>query len=215
MTRVFEAHTDMAPAVSPEWQTKTAISHLLGIALKPISFRQQLEEIVEIIVSVPWLGAEKKGAIFVANARDELVLAVHHHLAPDLEVKCAKLPFGKCLCGRAALEKRVLFKDCVDPDHEITFEGMVGHGHYNIPLLGGDDEVIGVLVLYLEEHHRPHPEEEMLIATLAQAVASILTHRSLDLHSEINRFRLQRAHVDMMSKLVSAQSSGTTRRVCI
>ncbi|HEB89696.1 MAG TPA: HD domain-containing protein [Deltaproteobacteria bacterium] len=81
---------------------------------------------------------------------------------------------------------------------------MSGHGHYNIPLLGGDETVIGVIVLYLEDHHRPHPEEETFTDMLGQAVASILTHRNLDLQSEIGRIQLQQAHVDMMSKLVSA-----------
>ena len=189
---------------SPEWETKTAISRILGVALKPISFRQQLEEIIDVIVSISWLGAVKKGAIFVANRRHELILAVHHDLAPALETKCATVAFGKCLCGRAALRKQILFKSCVDEEHEISFEGMAGHGHYNIPLLGGDDEVIGVIVLYLEDHHQPHPEEQAFTDMLGQAVASILTHRNLDLYSEIGRIQLQQAHVDMMSKLVSA-----------
>ncbi len=189
---------------SPEWETKTAISRILGVAFKPISFREQLEEIIDVIVSISWLGAVRKGAIFVANERRELILAVQHDLSPALLIRCAVVPFGKCLCGRAALRKQILFKSCVDEEHEISFAGMVGHGHYNIPLLGGDDEVIGVIVLYLEEHHEPHPEEQHFIDILGQAVASILTHRNLDLYSEIGRIQLQYAHVDMMRKLVSA-----------
>ena len=57
---------------------------------------------------------------------------------------------------------------------------MSGHGHYNIPLLGGSDETIGVMVLYLEDHHEPHPEEETFTDMLGRAVASILTHRNLE-----------------------------------
>ena len=189
---------------SPEWETKAAISRILSIALQPISFRQQLEEIIEVIVSISWLGAVKKGAIFVANDHRELILAVHKDISPALEIQCARVSFGKCLCGLAALRKEILFKDCVDEEHEITFDGMVGHGHYNIPLLRGDEEVIGVIVLYLEEHHHPHPEERTFTAMLGQAVANILRHRSLDLLSEIGRVRLERAHVDIMTKLVAA-----------
>ncbi len=203
-THALDRRDDAEPEFSPEWETKTAISRILGVALKPISFRQQLEEIIDVIVSISWLGAVRKGAIFVANERQELILAVQHDLSPALLTQCALVPFGKCLCGRAALRKQILFKSCVDEEHEITFPGMTGHGHYNIPLLGGDDAVIGVIVLYLEDHHEPHPEEEVFTDMVGQAVASILTHRSLDLQSEIGRIQLQQAHVDMMSKLVSA-----------
>ena len=189
---------------SPEWETKAAISHILSIALQPISFRQQLEEIIEVIVSISWLGAVKKGAIFVANDRRELILAVHHDISPALEIKCGTVAFGQCLCGRAALRKEILFKSCVDEEHEIAFEGMLGHGHYNIPLLGGEGEVIGVLVLYLEDDHQPHAEEQAFTAMLGQTVASILRHRNLDLLSEIGRVRLEQAHVDIMTKLVAA-----------
>ncbi|HEC16794.1 MAG TPA: bacteriohemerythrin [Sedimenticola sp.] len=189
---------------SPEWETKTAISCILDITLKPISFRQQLKEILDVLVSISWLRVEKKGAIFVANSRRELVLAVQHGLPAQLQEACAKIPFGRCLCGKAAATGTILFRDCVDHDHDIRFDGMANHGHYNIPLLANDNETIGVIVLYLEHGHPPHPEEANFMEMLGRTVSNILLNRNLQLRAEINRIRLQKAQLDILHKLVAA-----------
>ncbi len=187
-----------------EWETKAAISRILDIVLKPISFTRQLEEILDIVVSISWLRAERKGAIFVTNGRDELVLVVHHDLAPELLRQCATVPFGHCLCGMAAEQKRILFRDCVDHDHDTSFDTMAPHGHYNIPLLGDRGEVIGVIVLYLEHGHKPHKEEKNFTEMLGRIVSSLIFNRNLQLRSEINRVRLRNAELEMLHKLVAA-----------
>jgi len=190
--------------LSPEWETKTAISCILDIALKPISFRQQLKEILDVLVSISWLRVEKKGAIFVTNSHQELVLTVQHGLPPQLQEKCAKISFGCCLCGKAAESKTILFRNCVDHDHDIQFDGMADHGHYNIPLLDNNHEVVGVIVLYLEQGHQPHSEEANFMEMVGRTVSNILLNRNLQLRAEINRIRLQKAQLDILHKLVAA-----------
>ena len=189
---------------SPEWETKTAISQILGIVLKPIGFTQQLEEMLDVIVSISWLNAEKKGGIIVANSRKELVLTVHHNLDPQLVKQCSLVKFGQTLCGKAALEKRVLFKAGVEHDLETPFPSIKGLGSYNIPLLGKDSEVIGVVVLYVEHKHRQHSEEEHFITMLGQTLSNVIFNRNLQIRSEISSIRLQKAHQEMIHKLVAA-----------
>ncbi len=188
----------------PEWEMKTAVSCILDTALKPITFQQQLEEVLDILISISWLREEKKGAIFIANNHQELLLAVQHGLDEQLQERCAKIPFGRCLCGKAAESGTLLFRNCVDQDHDIRFEGMADHGHYNIPLLDNSNEVIGVIVLYVEQGHQPHPEELNFMGMVGRTVSSILLNRSLQLKAEINRIRLQKAQLDILHKLVAA-----------
>lgn len=190
--------------VSPEWEMKTAISRILDTTLKPINFQQQLKEVLNTLVSISWLGVEKKGAIFVTNNRRELLLVSQHGLDHQLQERCAKIPFGHCLCGKAAESKTVIFRNCVDQDHDIQFEGMEDHGHYNIPLLNNSNEVIGVIVLYVEHGHQPHSEEENFMRMVGCTVSSILLNRNLKLKAEINRIRLQKAQQDILHKLVAA-----------
>ena len=80
------------------------------------------------------------------------------------------VPFGKCLCGRAAAERTMLFADCVDDRHDIHFEGMAPHGHYSLPLLQ-NDTLLGVMVLYVEHGHQQTERE----ADYLQQVADVLS----------------------------------------
>ena len=195
---------DVAGACSPEWETKTAIAAILEISLKDISIQRQLKEILDILVSISWLKAVRKGAVFVTNEHDELVLVVHHNLHPTLQEKCARVPFGRCLCGRAAQDGEILFKSCVDEEHDIRFDGMMPHGHYNVPLLDNQGSVIGVLVLYLEHGHRQHPEESDFMKMLGNTISNIIVNKSLKLRAEISAIRLQKAQMEMLQKLMAA-----------
>lgn len=192
------------PDYSPEWETKAAISAILDITLKPFSFKQQLKAILDVLVSISWLRAAHKGAIFVANERHELVMVVQHQLHEALLEKCARVPFGRCLCGRAAEARDVIFKTCVDHEHEISFDGMAPHGHYNVPLLDSHGLVVGVLVLYLEHGHQPHPEEAEFMKMLGNTLSNIIVNRNLKLCAEVSRIRLQKAQTEIMQKLVAA-----------
>ena len=189
--------------LSPEWESRAAISAVLGITMGEGSFKAQLQEILDVVVSVTWLRAIKQGAIFVANRRDELVLVVEHSLAPELVSLCAKVPFGHCLCGRAAATKEILFRNCVDDDHETRFEGMGPHGHYNVPLMDGQ-RVIGAMVLYIEHGHEPHPEEAIFIEMLGRTVSSFILNRNLAARAEASHRRWHKAQQEMVQKLVSA-----------
>ena len=199
-----EPHARNDVDYSPEWETKAAISAILDITLKPLSFKQQLTEILDVLVSISWLRAEHKGAIFVANEHRELVMVVEHQLHDALIEKCARVPFGHCLCGRAAENREVVFKTCVDHEHDIAYDGMAPHGHYNVPLLDNQGHVVGVLVLYLEHGHSPHPEEAEFMKMLGNTLSNIIVNRNLKLCAEVSRIRLQKAQTDMMQKLVAA-----------
>ncbi|MBL4771820.1 MAG: HD domain-containing protein [Planctomycetes bacterium] len=189
--------------VSPEWETRAAISAILDITLGHGSFRDQLREILDVVISVSWLKVADQGAIFVANSRNELILTVEHNLAPQLVDLCSKVRFGQCLCGKAAERKEILFKGCVDSDHDISFEGMQPHGHYSIPLMDHDN-VLGAIVLYTADCHEPHQEEKYFMELLGLTLSSFILNRSLKCRAEVSKMRLQRAQEEMVQKLVAA-----------
>ena len=81
----------------------------------------------------------KKGAIFTVNDDDKtLEMAAQIGLHEYLRSACKKVPFGKCLCGRAAESKGTVFFACVDDRHEISYEGISPHGHYCTPIVSKD-----------------------------------------------------------------------------
>jgi len=158
-------------------EAQKLLNALLSLALENVSLDVQLERALDIILSVSWLPLQAKGGIFLTEGDSRtLALKVQHNLAPDLLRICALVPFGKCLCGRAAASGELQFADCVDDRHDHHYEGMTGHGHYNIPIKLGD-EILGVIVLYLDEGHIQKEHEILFLEAVARTMANIIRHK--------------------------------------
>ncbi len=139
------------------------------------------QSLMTLCTSVPWLHLQQSGAIFLTaeeDGRQVLKLAATYNLAQPLHQLCATVPFGHCLCGRAAQEQTIQHAQCVDERHDITFEGIQQHGHYCVPLLS-DDTLYGVMALYLDHGHELDATEE----TFLQQVGDIIS-------VAINRYHL-------------------------
>ncbi|MCK5645125.1 MAG: PAS domain-containing protein, partial [Gammaproteobacteria bacterium] len=135
-------------------QTQDLLNSILQISMSNIPLEKQLELILDLILSVSWLSLLSKGSIHVLNNQTKLLeLKAHKNLPDDLLIKCGKLPFGKCLCGKAASTKRVIFKSSIDDDHHVLYDGIKPHGHYCLPLIT-EGNVLGVLNTYVDEGYR-------------------------------------------------------------
>jgi len=162
------------------YQIQSVLNGLLNISLQNISLEEQLDLIIERIVSIPWLTFESKGGIFVVEGDPEvLVMKAQRGLATPLQNTCAQVPFGRCLCGRAALTREIQFADCVDDRHENRYEGLTPHGHYCVPIQSGD-KILGVIVLYLREGHRRNRAEEEFLHAIANVLAGIIQRKQAE-----------------------------------
>ena len=130
-----------------------ALSRILHLSLQPSAMQDYLQQALELMIdSVPWLSLLPIGGVFLTDrnsTQKQLLLAASYNFAPVMSTLCAQVPFGHCLCGRAAQEREVQFAACIDDRHDVLFDGMKPHGHYNIPILSSNNEVLGVIVLYL------------------------------------------------------------------
>ena len=105
--------------VSRSHQTLTVLNKLLYIALENISQREILEQFIDKITSLSWLALKSKGAIFLVGEDPQVLeMKAHRALNASLLSKCARVPFGRCLCGKAALTGELQFADCIDERHE-------------------------------------------------------------------------------------------------
>jgi diguanylate cyclase (GGDEF)-like protein/PAS domain S-box-containing protein len=91
---------------------------------------------------------------------------------------CARVPFGYCLCGRAAASREIEYAACLDPRHEISYPGIAPHGHYNVPILSRQ-AVLGVLVLYLKHGHVRDDREVEFLGSVANTLAGMIEHRRI------------------------------------
>lgn len=163
-----------------EYDTQALIATLLRHSLEPMSLEDLLDKTLDLLFSIPWLKIKAKGSIFlVEDAPDVLVLTVQRDLAMPLLSACARVPFGHCLCGRAASSGELVYAGCVDHRHETQFDGMAPHGHVCVPIKY-KDKVIGVINLYLEEHYVIGKDEEIFLNSVADTIASALGRRAAE-----------------------------------
>ncbi|MFA4902193.1 MAG: PAS domain S-box protein [Desulfobaccales bacterium] len=156
------------------------INGLLNLSLEDLPLDELLRRSLLLLTAIPWIALESKGAIFLAADQPEvLVLRVHKGLPEPIIQQCGRIPYGRCLCGRAAASRQLQFSAGCDHLHEIRYPGMPSHGHYCIPILHGE-RVLGVMNLYVKAgHHRSASEEEFL-STVANTLAGIIMRREAE-----------------------------------
>lgn len=158
-------------------EIQQALAGLVQISLEDIALEEQLQRALDIAFSVSWLSLESKGSVFlVGEEPGVLTMAAQQGLAAPLLSTCARVPFGRCMCGRAASLREVQHAACVDSRHDVTYAGMQPHGHYCVPIVLGD-KVEGVLNLYLQDGRRRREKDVQFLRSVAAVLAGIIEHR--------------------------------------
>ncbi len=165
--------------IKRNYMAQKVLDSLLHLSLKDISLDELLNRSLDIILSIPFLTPKKGGIFLVEKEADVLALAVNRYLPAQIEKICSRVPFGKCLCGKAASTGIIQFAGSVDELHENSYDGMSPHGHYNIPVLS-KGKVIGVIVLFLEEMHRQEKGEIEFLQTIADTLAGAIERRNAE-----------------------------------
>lgn len=166
--------------IKRSYEIQSVLNNLLRTSLTGISLDEQLQLFLEHIVSIDSFGLEAKGAIFLVEGEaGVLVLKAHKGLAKPLLSTCARVPFGRCLCGRAALSGEVQFADRLDERHENCYEGITQHGHYCVPILSSG-KVLGVINLYVGVGHTRDEMEEGFLIAVSDVIAGIIERRRME-----------------------------------
>jgi len=161
-------------ALQQSYQAQSVLNSLLSLSLENQTLEEMLVRALSVILTIPWLPTQPKGGIFLMDgARKALTLKASQNLDAPILTLCARVPIGHCLCGLAAAEGKTQFANCVDGRHANAYPGMKPHGHYNVPILSRD-EVLGVLVLYLDEGRTSDPREEAFLEAVTNVLASMI-----------------------------------------
>ncbi|MBF0420725.1 MAG: GGDEF domain-containing protein [Magnetococcales bacterium] len=174
---------------------RLALSALLETSQEPLPLPRLLEVALQIVLTVPFLKVERKGAIFLVDEKTRsLRMVASQGLDQDVMQSCQEVAPGVCMCGRALNEGKLLFSSYMDERHDIRHPGMSEHGHYCLPILSRGS-VQAVMTLYLAAGHQQASEDEALLANVAFTLSGILERKRLE-----ERMR-HMAHHDMLTSL--------------
>ncbi|MBF0568033.1 MAG: diguanylate cyclase [Nitrospirae bacterium] len=163
--------------IERNYEIQKIISKVLRASLEPITLKEHLERTLEMMLSVSWLALEKKGSIFLTvEAEEELEMVAQQGLGGHLIEVCARVPFGYCLCGRAASTRKLVFSDCIDDQHDVRFDAMQPHGHYCVPIIS-EDKVLGVVNMYVRHGHTRDERTDDFLHAIADTLAGIIERR--------------------------------------
>jgi PAS domain S-box-containing protein len=166
--------------VRRNYDIQTVVNTILRLSLEDIGLEELLDRTLDLILSVPWLAVESKGSIFIVGEEpDVLIMKSQRGLPQAIQRRCGRVPFGTCLCGKAASVKELKFADRIDTDHEIIHKGMRPHGHYCVPILYSD-RTLGVINLYLRKGHQPSRGEAEFLTSISNALAGVLARKQID-----------------------------------
>ncbi|OIO04261.1 MAG: hypothetical protein AUJ51_02240 [Elusimicrobia bacterium CG1_02_56_21] len=144
---LFKTFSRMSSTIKRDTEKSSVTADLLAISTEPISIQEQMAKFLKRLLSIPWLSAEPRGAIFLADSPGKgLKIAAQSGLT-DEEVKlCVTTPFGQGLCGKEAAgreEAGALPEDSC----QVFCGGVKTRGHYCLPIKISD-KLAGVLNIY-------------------------------------------------------------------
>ncbi len=173
--------------------TQEVINSIMELSLKDLSLDVMLTQAIERLVAIHRFAFESMGGIFLVDDDPEtLVLKASKHLPSSLHESCTKIPFGTCVCGRAALSREIQFDSLISDRHEIRYDGITPHGHYCVPIeLRG--EVLGVLLVYVKEGHIRDSREEEFLRAVSHTLAGIIYRKKMEETLRLSETRLAEA----------------------
>jgi PAS domain S-box-containing protein len=184
------------------------INELLRSSLDSLSLTEYLQKALKLILNVPWLSIQSKGAIFLWNEKNgELELTVQQDLATPLQALCSRVPMGRCLCGQAAESRQLVFSNHLDERHEISYDGIEDHGHYCIPVMSGD-RLLGVLNFYLLAGHVRDEKEEEFLHTIANTIAGLIERNQSINKLQESEEKFRSVTQSLLDGIVSSDENG-------
>ncbi len=191
LQRLEEAHRLDKEKLQRNYDTQAVINALLQLSLEEVPLRDLLGRALDLLLSIEWLSFEAKGSIFVVEDDPRvLVMMAQNGIAKSVRKTCARIPFGKCLCGQVASSGKILHVGSVDSRHKKHYRNMGPHGHYCVPIVYKDG-VLGVINIFVRAGHVREKHEEDFLRAIANTLAGIIVRRKTEEALQKSRKQLQ------------------------
>jgi len=172
--------TEMEEELKRNYQIQTLLSSLLRVSLTNMTLDEQLDEILDQIISITWLDMTSKGCIYLFDPEQEVLVMNAYMGLPDSLIKSfQKNSDNLCLCGQTMGSGKGRLSDKVKKRHIVKSGEHFFNVHYYLPIIHGKDR-LGVLNLLLSGTHLINDKEDEFFHSVADVLAGIIEQRRTD-----------------------------------
>ena len=169
--------SSMEGELKRNYQMQNLLSSLLQVSLTSLTLDEQLDEILDQIVSIPWLEMKTKGCIYLFDEKqDILVINAYMGLSESMVSANRTNQKGRCLCGKVIGSGLIGFLEKDKYKHYINKGKNSFDVHYYLPIKHGDT-LLGVLNLLMSGAHEGSDKEDEFFKAVADVLAGIIEQK--------------------------------------
>ncbi|MGD9972754.1 MAG: response regulator [Desulfatirhabdiaceae bacterium] len=182
------------------------LNDLLRIGIRPGEFSEQLDSLLDVILSIPWLPLSGTGAIFLwDDNRHHLFLSAGRNLSTAHQSACKTVTSATCTCARAFQTGQIQISK---PESDsCTCAQMPGTHHMAIPL-HAQNTCSGILLLFMTQAFQPDNAPPDCFPMLSGTLADIIQAKHLQLTLQDNEIRLQTILNSAVDGIISVDETG-------
>jgi len=156
------------------YQIQKAISSILKISLDSLPLEEQLNRVLEVILTIPSFATHSRASIYlVENEPETLVLKAMHGFSVAQVEACKTILLGKGLSGELASDCSIIVTGCLDNHREIEYSTSGTSGQYCVPIVFGE-KTMGLIHVAVADGHKRAPEEEDFLSAIAHSLAALI-----------------------------------------
>ncbi|MGV7221708.1 MAG: GAF domain-containing sensor histidine kinase [Nitrospinales bacterium] len=153
------------------------LHQIAKILHNPDGLENILVSALNTLVRFQELEVENKAGIFLADHEQKTLnlFCTVGEFGQEFMEKEKSIPYGACLCGRAAVSGELLISNSCysDSRHEHKFDNMTAHGHYIVPLKS-KGELIGIMFLYTDENPPWYVRSQEILQSIGGLIADAI-----------------------------------------
>ena len=184
------------------------LHNVAKVLQSPGELIEVLQKTMKALTEFEGLQVENKAGIFLADNEGKMLrlLTTYGNFSQEFLEKEKTVPFGDCLCGRAASSGQMLVSEScfTDSRHERTFSDMKPHGHYIVPLKSFN-HLVGVLFLYTDINPSWYQHGQEVLLSIGGLIANTIERKQIDEELEEHRNRLEAVVASRTQDLVQAK----------
>lgn len=174
-------HNDLhhSDAVQQYSTREVELCKLLQLSVDALSSGNIYDRFLDIVLSYDGLGTAPGGLLYILED-DSLVLQAHKNITKKIVRACARMKPGKCLCGRAVEDKKVVFAAANSDTQEYDCARQHSKVNYFVPIMTTEQKVLGCLSLFLEKNTTYDSRVEAVLVASSMVMAAILKRKEIE-----------------------------------